>query len=164
MRTLRRQRDFGNAVRHAGSETVQAQTAARQIRLNSQVEQQRFGDGQADFAGDAVPVALRIGACQMTAARWIIGIVHTDDKRMLSGAQGRKKVAVRRAKALLMSDGTIIKINGRLSCSLQRQHDLLTCPVTGGKAAHKPRVSLELVGIGQIACFTCGIGCAEPGK
>ena len=39
---------------------MHAQAAAPQVRAHGEVGQQCMGDGQADFAGDAVPVALRV--------------------------------------------------------------------------------------------------------
>ena len=94
---LPRQHNARHTVGRADDMPMHAQAAAPQVRAHGQIRQQCMGDGQADFAGDAIPVALRIGAGQMPAARGIIGIIHADDKGMLASVHRRQEVAVRRA-------------------------------------------------------------------
>ena len=159
---LPRQHDARHTVGRADNMPMHTQAATPQVRAHGQIRQQCMGDGQADFAGDAIPVALRIGAGQMPAARGIIGIIHADDKGMLASVHRRQEVAVRRAEALLMPDGATVEVDGGFAGAFQREHRLLARPVARGERAHEPRRALKAICVGQAARFLGGIRHSKP--
>ena len=163
LRRLAGQADGRKAAVTALHISAQTKLSPRNVGEHLNAGDDGLAHRQADFTGDAVPVALGVRAGQVAAAGGVVGVVHADDEGVDALRQPRQEVQMGCAEGASAGNLLAVQPQGGLAGALQGEEDGHILPVLRLEGAHEPGVALKFVGVGEKVGLAGRVLRAEPG-